>query len=500
MKKTLNIIFCCVGFFILLSSENSLAQNVKFDYDRAMREIAKDISQIPKIDPDDFPAIKDKIAINRSIVDGDLGNQNIPNDLEKRELTKFARAIRDYTKEVAEVYLKHSNDRRNGQLKGFLNAEYERLVERSNNSHRIFLEGVKAGSTYAEMNRLNKLDEEAAAAKRAEDAVKRDQLFAVAAEAYNRYLHFNACVAQIAKDDSESYQGYPERVFVKIKNEESCREYKLGDNSLKSINNFLGAGKPLTIRARESENYRFDHEFSCSLGSTLFGGLVTIRSREYRQGQLLIPECVAGLGSLLENYNKFVNHQAQERNAELARQREAEGLKQQQSGSGAASLQAIQSRRELAAKDPVAQALNYAAGGAENGSGPSFFYPIDNSPGRCVYGMQSDNSAAGQLSQSLLGAFASIAPLLAQSGVQVPNVAASIDLTKIDFSSIAFYNITGSTPGGRYSQPQAYLKYQTRIEGLPNYFVCDSNACSIERLRRAWELVANRCKGVRKAF
>jgi hypothetical protein len=500
MNKTLNIIFSCIGFLIFFSSAASHAQHVKVDYERVMREISREISQIPKIDPDDFPAIKGKVAFNRSNIDVDLTNQNTPDESEKRELIKFARAVRDYTKEVAEIYLKYSEDRRNGQIKNFLIREYEILNARSSNAYKIFSEGIKNGSSYAEINKLDKLDEEGAAAKRAEETSKRDQLFAAAAGAESKYVRFNGCVAQIAKNDSESYQGYPEKVFVKIKNEESCREYKSGEYSVKSINDFLGTSKPLTIQARESENYRFDHEFSCSLGSTLFGGLVTIRSREYRQGQLFIPECVAGLGVLLENYNKFANLQAQQRSAELARQRQAESLNQQQSAGGGSNSQTIQSRRELAAKDPVAQALNYAAGGAEDASGPNFFYPVDNSSGRCLYATQSDNSMAGQLSQSLMGAFASIAPLLAQSGIQVPNTTGPIDLTRIDYSSIAFYNITGSTPGGRYSQPQAYLKYQTRIEGLPDYFVCDSNTCSIERLRRAWGLIANRCKGVKKAF
>jgi len=157
-------------------------------------------------------------------------------------------------------------------------------------------------------------------------------------------------------------------------------------------------------------------------------------------------------------------------------------------------------KREQAKNDVVAQALNYASGMPEDASGANFWYPVDNSSGNCLYSVSADNSAMGQFSQSVTAGIASMAPILGAVGVQVPNTTSNFDFTKVDFSTIAFYKLNGTTPRTRNSQETPYLRYQSKIDGMPDLFECDSNSCSIERLQRAWSLIAKTCKGVNKPF
>jgi hypothetical protein len=484
MRKFINLSIYTFTTLLFLLTNDAFAQ-VRNNYVEAQREIQKEINTIPKYSPDDFSSIKDKIAISRKVNDDDLTNQNVPDEIEKKELLKYARAFRDRSNEIANVQKKYFNDSKYRYVKDILRKEYDLTIENANNVYKLLTDGVKNSSTFGEINKNDRLNDVAISEKRTEINASRDSYFAGFVTVENNYLEFNNCISKIAKKDDENYRGYPEIIYLKIKNDDSCKQYKSTDVSAKTINEFLGEGKPLSIRSKEAENYQYDVELSCSFGSIL-GGIII-----QRQGQVQIPDCVQGLGQFVHNYSNIANYYKKQNDAEVAKQQAIKNAENQQ---------IIQKKRILASKDPVARALNYAAGGAEDASGPNFFYPIDNSPGKCSYGMQSDSSAMGQLSQSMMGAFAAMAPILGSAGVQMPSTATNFDLTKVDFSSIAYYKVNGSTPRTKYSQSTPYLKYQTKVDGLPDYFECDSNSCSMERLQRAWKLVAQTCKGTKKAF
>lgn len=157
-------------------------------------------------------------------------------------------------------------------------------------------------------------------------------------------------------------------------------------------------------------------------------------------------------------------------------------------------------KRDSAKNDVIAQALNYSVGVPEDAQGPNYFYPIDTTEGKCVYGITSDDSQMGQFSQSMLGAVDSMMPLLGATGVQLPNTSTTFDLSKVDFSTIAYYKKNGVTPKSKYSAETPYLKYQVKVDGLPDLFECDSNVCNLERLQRAWNLIAKTCVGIKKPF
>ena len=157
-------------------------------------------------------------------------------------------------------------------------------------------------------------------------------------------------------------------------------------------------------------------------------------------------------------------------------------------------------KRDLAKNDVIAQALNYSVGVPEDAQGPNYFYPIDTTGGKCVYGITSDDSQMGQFSQSMQGAIESMMPLLGATGVQLPNTSTTFDLSKVDFSTTAYYKKNGVSPKSKYSAGTPYLKYQVKVDGLPDLFECDSNVCNIERLQRAWNLIAKNCIGIKKPF
>jgi hypothetical protein len=135
------------------------------------------------------------------------------------------------------------------------------------------------------------------------------------------------------------------------------------------------------------------------------------------------------------------------------------------------------------AEDPVALALNYSAGVPE---GDLYFYPLDTSNGKCIYSSYKSDS----------GISAVIAEMGNLTGQRIPD---EINLNKVDLKNVSFYKINGVNKD-RYGRNIPYLKYETRVAGLPNLFQCDSEVCNSERLKRAWNLVAQTCKGTKKAF
>ena len=150
--------------------------------------------------------------------------------------------------------------------------------------------------------------------------------------------------------------------------------------------------------------------------------------------------------------------------------------------------------RQLASKNIVSQALNYSSGVPEDSSGYQFFYPINVSNGQCIYGVATDGSKTPELLKMYLGTN-SVAD-------EIGNI--QIDLNKGDLSRPNFYKINGNNPnykvGNQIYSGAAFLKYQSKVEGLPNMFECNSETCSIDRLRRAWNVIAKQCKGTAKAF
>lgn len=155
----------------------------------------------------------------------------------------------------------------------------------------------------------------------------------------------------------------------------------------------------------------------------------------------------------------------------------------------------IQNFRQLASKDPISQALNYSAGFSEEASGYQFFYPADNKQGKCIYGLVTDGSRMPAMVQ-MMGGYMGIGANSYNAKLEQE----MIDLNMGNIKDVNFYQITGTTAGTKYARGTPYLNYQTKVEGLPDYFNCSSQVCSLERLRRAWSLIAKQCPGVKKSF
>lgn len=158
-------------------------------------------------------------------------------------------------------------------------------------------------------------------------------------------------------------------------------------------------------------------------------------------------------------------------------------------------------KRDLARDDVIAQVLNYASGVPEDASGDTFFYPANIDNGQCVYKIAiNNNNMTGEVMNSLVQA----SKFLSANGISGGGQTASImedgiDLNKGDLKRINFYKLQGAQRN-KFTGVTAYLRYQSRVEGLPDLFECDSNSCNIDRLKRGWSLVASKCKGTKKAF
>ena len=160
----------------------------------------------------------------------------------------------------------------------------------------------------------------------------------------------------------------------------------------------------------------------------------------------------------------------------------------------------LRNQREMAKRDLVSQVLNYSSGVPEDASGDSFFYPADTDNGQCVYKIAIRNPEIG----GVVNGLAQADKIMSAQGVQGGGQTASllndgIDLNKANFKSISYHELRGIVRN-KYTGVTPTLRYQTRIEGLPDIFECDSNSCNIDRLKRGWSLVASKCKGTKKAF
>lgn len=156
--------------------------------------------------------------------------------------------------------------------------------------------------------------------------------------------------------------------------------------------------------------------------------------------------------------------------------------------------------RESASADVVAQVLNYASGVPEDASGESFFYPVNTENGQCVYKIAISNPEVNNVLNSLVQAEKFMSAQGIQGGGQTASIMQDgIDLNKGDLKNINFYKLQGAKRN-KITGVTANLRYQSRVEGLPDLFECDSNSCNIDRLKRGWALVASKCKGTKKAF
>jgi hypothetical protein len=159
---------------------------------------------------------------------------------------------------------------------------------------------------------------------------------------------------------------------------------------------------------------------------------------------------------------------------------------------------------KLAQNDPISQVLNYSAGYPEDSSGYFFFYPKDTSKGQCIYKLAVNKNSSDPMSMvySLAGnnldKINNDLPLEVYDLMQKTGLNIYLDLSKVNLKGVTFFNINGTRGAGK--NRTAYLKYQTKADGIPNAFECDSNDCSIDRLKRGWALVQQKCKGVTKAF
>ncbi len=304
----------CIFFSFLFLICNSLFAQIATNYSEAQRGIQRDVNRIPRYSTDDFSSIKEKIAIDRKVSDEDLTNQTFPDEIQKKELLKYARAFRDRSNEIANVQKKYANEPKYRLIKDIILKESELTIENGNNVHNLFADGVRKGSTFGEMNSNDRLNETAIEEKRKAINSLRDIFIANFIAVENSYWEFNFCIAQISKRDDKNYLGFPDTIFIKIKNDESCKKYKSTDISTKTINDFLGQGKTLSIRSNESENYRYDIEFSCSLAS-IWGGFVVRRG-----DQIQIPDCVQGMGQFIKNYESLIDYNKKKNEEEFARQ------------------------------------------------------------------------------------------------------------------------------------------------------------------------------------
>jgi len=165
----------------------------------------------------------------------------------------------------------------------------------------------------------------------------------------------------------------------------------------------------------------------------------------------------------------------------------------------------IKELRSIASNDLVSQALNYAGGVREDSSGFFFYYPVKKDANQCVYGkitdprVLSENERLGRIVERLKNVYTGkvFPPSIDLTNGELNNV--TIDLTKGDLNNVTFYEVRGVNPNDTIN-PGPYLKFQSNIDGVNENFECDSKTCSIERLRRAWKLVASNCKSAKKAF
>jgi hypothetical protein len=162
-------------------------------------------------------------------------------------------------------------------------------------------------------------------------------------------------------------------------------------------------------------------------------------------------------------------------------------------------------RRELAKKDPIAQVLNYASGVPEDASGIAYFYPENTENGQCIYKMAiSSSTATGSIANDVMSGLLEANKIISAAGVTAANDSVAvlekgIDLNQGNLKDINFFKVQGAKQN-KFTGKTAYLRYQSRIEGLPDIFECDSSTCNIDRLRRGWSLVTSSCKGVQKPF
>ena len=160
-------------------------------------------------------------------------------------------------------------------------------------------------------------------------------------------------------------------------------------------------------------------------------------------------------------------------------------------------------KRQLAKDDTISQVLNYASGFKEDGSGVIFWSPSKYIKDPCFYRITIDKAHPQAI--TFLSNFQAERQLNA-IGVQRNKVKEfnktlinGVNLNKGDFQSITFHQSFGPKSLDYFDRAK-YKKYQTKIEGLADIFECESSSCSVDRLRRGWDLVSKKCKGATKAF
>ena len=155
-----------------------------------------------------------------------------------------------------------------------------------------------------------------------------------------------------------------------------------------------------------------------------------------------------------------------------------------------AGFSKIPSRRETAKNDAISQVLNYSSGYPEDASGQFFYYPANGLNENCVYKLANANDNTREF----------LANEIATAMMPISPQSTTITLGKLDLTNVSIYTIN-QAKFKKSNDTNGLLSYQTRLDGVPaDSFICDSNSCNIERLKRGWTLIRKKCKGTEKAF
>lgn len=152
--------------------------------------------------------------------------------------------------------------------------------------------------------------------------------------------------------------------------------------------------------------------------------------------------------------------------------------------------QKIESARQEARNDVVAQALNYVSGYGEDAKGTYFYHPLKRDSGDCVLekiSVNRDSSFENILNQTM-----NFMTLISGAGT---NNSPTIDLNQGDPRAIEFFTRRGHPMFPDMQNPPTY--HITKVEGI-GAFECTN--CNSDRVQRAWALIYKECKGTRKAF
>ncbi len=163
----------------------------------------------------------------------------------------------------------------------------------------------------------------------------------------------------------------------------------------------------------------------------------------------------------------------------------------------------VTEQRQRAKEDVVAQVLNYASGFEEDSTGMMFWYPSKFVKDGCYYRLAIDKSHQKAIlflsnldAERQLNTFGVKRPIMKEIN---SIFSGGLNLNSGNFQTVRFSKSFGVKSLDFFDQNN-YTKFHSQIEGLPSVFECESDRCSVDRLRRGWTLVSEKCKGEEKPF